>query len=304
MIYSFLKKIVFKLNSFGLSKSNLPANSINPIEEYFKNGRKPWSFGYWEYRQSYIKSILDDVKKLTGFKDNLLLEREHGLYLDERTVEIPWVISRIDSSFKEILDAGSALNFNFVLNHPNMNDKKITICTLEPEGESTKSANISYVYGDLRNLYFKDETFDCITCISTLEHIGMDNSMYTNDSKFKENAEKDFLIALMELKRILKKGGTLFLTVPFGIYENHGYYQQFSSEMIESVIKKFQAKKCTEIYFSYTMSGWEISTKEKTKSAKAFNIHKSKYFDKNSTMDFDPDMASCSRAIAALELIK
>jgi ubiquinone/menaquinone biosynthesis C-methylase UbiE len=46
-----------------------------------------------------------------------------------------------------------------------------------------KQNNISYVYGDLRNTILKDQCFDEIVCISTLEHIGMDNTMlYTKDS--------------------------------------------------------------------------------------------------------------------------
>lgn len=279
-------------------------HSEDPIEFYIRNGKKPWSLGYYEFRQQFIKSFIYDLETLKNFQTNQKLGNLHGQFLDERTVEIPWVVSRIRPSFSRLLDAGSALNFGFVLEHPNLVSKNVTICTLEPEGESTKRSNVSYVYSDLRDLYFKDETFDCITCISTLEHIGMDNSMYTNDARFRESSEKDFLLALKEIKRVLKTGGTLLLSVPFGAYENHGYYQQFSSEMIDLIIQKFQPKECLETYFSYTESGWEFSSKEKTKMAKAFNIHKSKYFDKSSTMDYDPDMASCSRAIAALELVK
>lgn len=64
---------------------------------------------------------------------------------------------------------------------------------------------------DAREMMFQDGTFDIVTCISTLEHIG-----FIPDSKISEEIDKDGdFKAIQEIKRVLKKGGKLILSVPF-----------------------------------------------------------------------------------------
>ncbi len=58
------------------------------------------------------------------------------------------------------------------------------------------------VFGSVMQLPFADQRFDIVLCTEVLEHI--------------PNPEK----ALLEFQRVLKHGGTLFLTVPF-LYQLH-----------------------------------------------------------------------------------
>ena len=52
----------------------------------------------------------------------------------------------------------------------------------------------------------------------------MDNSMYAGDSDLgRRGNPTEFLLAVGELKRVLKPGGKLCITFPFGRYENHGW---------------------------------------------------------------------------------
>ena len=55
---------------------------------------------------------------------------------------------------------------------------ELTIVTLAPEPVAFTSLGVSYLYGDLRQLPFRDDWFDEVACLSTLEHVGMDNAVY------------------------------------------------------------------------------------------------------------------------------
>lgn len=85
---------------------------------------------------------------------------------------------------------------------------KVKIVAFDHDAELMKKAkkwagsniNIKWVVGDIYNISFKDNTFDKIILSEVLEHI------------------PDDLRALNEVKRVLKPGSTLIITVP-----NHNY---------------------------------------------------------------------------------
>jgi hypothetical protein len=58
------------------------------------------------------------------------------------------------------------------------------------------------------------------------------------------------------------------------------------------------------LYYRYSKAGWNIANQADCTNVRYFNVHKTKYFDKNSTLDVDADKAAAARAIAALELTK
>jgi len=235
----------------------------------------------------------------------LLPKGYYGYALDDRVVEYPWVLSRIsESNDGYLLDAGSALNFKEILESPALKNKRITIINLNPEENCFWQKGISYVFGDLRNLPFKDNCFDYITCISTLEHIGMDNVLYTKDSKYKEEKIFDFEKAILELKRVLKEEGKLFITIPFGKYQNLGRFQQFDSKLVKRVLEVFGPKEYKVNYYKYAKESWNVSNERECQDAEYFDIFKTKYFDRKSSLDFDSDFAAASRAVACLELVK
>lgn len=74
--------------------------------------------------------------------------------------------------------------------------------------------------------------------------------------------------------------------------------------MISLMIDTFSPNKLVETYYCYESSGWLVSDKHYCQKFEGFNIHDTKYFNSNSTKDYDPDYAACSRAIAALEIWK
>jgi SAM-dependent methyltransferase len=255
-----LKALIKKsLNLLGFKIIRTKKIQVEIINEYKKNGFIPWSEGYLEYRNEFIRKILNNKTILELFETKKELPYKFGIKLDERCVEYPWLFSELNGKQKRILDAGSALNHIFIVEQDIIKNSELVIITLAPEGNCFWQNGISYIYHDLRDIPYKDSYFDNVVCISTLEHIGMDNRLYTNSKGTYENRVYDFKKAINSIKRVLKEDGKLFLTVPFGKYENHGNFQQFDLDLINEAVSTFAPKKYSISYYRYDTEGWQIS---------------------------------------------
>ena len=270
---------------------------------YLKSNRRPWSTGYWEFRMQSLQEAIQDESLLTRFRKARPLPAGYGHRLDARIIEIPWVLSRIPANAERFLDAGSALNHDFVLRSPALAQRKITIVTLAPEGQAFWNFGVSYLFGDLRELDCRDELFDCVACISTIEHIGMDNSMYAGDADIAVRGDpSEFLLAVRELKRVLKPGGTLFITFPFGRYENHGWFQQFDSALLDRLVSEFSPAEANENIFKYESDGWQLSERALCSECEFFDVHE--HTASGLANGYPADYAAGERAVACLELRK
>jgi SAM-dependent methyltransferase len=275
------------------------------LSSYLKSDRRPWRTGYGEYRQQFLEEAINNSALLRALAKSEPLPQGYGFRLDARVIEIPWVLTRVGQIQGNFLDAGSALNYDFVLQSPLLANKRRTIVTLAPEGDAFWRLGVSYVYGDLRSLDFRDNLFDAIACVSTIEHIGMDNSMYAGKSDLaKRGNPKEFLEAVAELRRVLKPGGSLYITFPFGRYENHGWFQQFDSELVDILIEGFGPELVHEDIFRYDPDGWRRSDRTSCASCEFFDVHESKYYDASSTIEYPPDFPAGERALVCLELQK
>ena len=257
---------------------------------FARAGMKPWTKGYVEHKDREIERVLRDG----GFSSESL-PPGFGFRLDERIVEYPWLFSRLPSGPGTLLDAGSVLNHDLFFELPALKAKKVHICTLAPESECFWERGVSYLFGDLRSLPYRDSWFDWVVCLSTLEHVGMDNTfLYSQDPVHKEARPQDCLAAVRELKRVLKPGGTLYASVPFGKAVNHGWLQIFDQAGIESLITAFAPRATTARYFLYTTGGWQSATSATAANATFFDIHHSP--------TYDDDFAASARAVCCLEL--
>lgn len=256
------------------------------------DGYKPWTPGYERYKWEKINQVLAN----NNFYQVIGTER-YGYRIDERIVEYPWLLSKLAEGSLTMLDAGSALNYWHIVNHPKIRDKKLFISTLAPEGNAFWNMGISYVFEDIRQTCFREEMFDCIACISTIEHVGMDNTfLYTEDRRQAEKSESGHLEFLDILRSRLKTGGKLFLSFPFGLKRDHGWFQVFDATMVSRIIDRFQPSHHSEEIFQYSGDRWHVSTREAAKNATCFDINVQK--------DYDSDFAAFSRGIACLELVK
>ncbi len=256
------------------------------------NGMKPWRVGYNSYKHKKIREALE-----RGGFDAKKLPPGHGFRIDDRIVEYPWFFSRLPDGEGNLLDAGSVLNFEHILAHRSLRNKKIFISTLAPELRCFYRRGVSYVYQDLRDTCYKDDYFDWIVCLSTLEHVGMNNVMlYTEDRAKDESDTGAYISAVKEFRRILKPGGVLYLSVPFGKYENLGWFQVFNSEMLDLTVETFSPSSVIENHFRYEPDGWRASSREESKDAIFFDIQQRK--------TYDEDYAAASRANVCMEMVK
>lgn len=274
------------------------SSSLSLIEQYKKNGRIPWSPGYAKFKNILMIEALADKNLMETFRKGMPLPKGFGMRLDERIVECPWTISRVKAGPGLLLDAGSVLNTPMFLDAPELKEQKIIIYSLEMDSLRL-DPRISYLHGDFREPVLRDGIFDTIVCISTLEHIGMwpiPKPPYEVNLK-QPQPEKDLLAYRGVLKTfhdLLKPGGRLLLTVPYGKAEDQDWLQIFGAKEIEDVKQSFGGDCLSETYYRHAADGWNTAMPEECADLEYFNIVR--------TPEFGPDYAAAARAVACVEL--
>jgi len=137
---------------------------------------------------------------------------------DERVVEIPWVLAR--------LSGRRALEVGYAFAEASYLAALLQAGFDELVGVDLASADVPGLTGvqaDVRDLPFDDGAFDLVLCVSTLEHVGADNTGYGLDA---EDDASSRLTALRELRRVLASDGRLLITVPCGEPGDYGWFHQ------------------------------------------------------------------------------
>lgn len=256
----------------------------------------PWTPSYFPYRVKMIEKNINDPAVLAAFRLGRL-PAHYGYRLDERIVEYPWFFSQLRDDDRRLLDAGSVLNFRFILNASRLATTAITIVTLDREGFVTAPQKVSYLYEDLRSLSLRADHFDVVVSLSTLEHVGLDNTMlYTEDVTNRENNPTSYLAAVDELVRVTKPGGRVLISVPYGKYRDGGWFQVFDAAMIAAIIARCPSCTVTETYFLYRGDQWQFADKESCWDAEYYDVH--------TTPRRPDDYLAASRAVACLVIQK
>ncbi len=229
-------------------------------------GRRPGDHGCVAYSRLQMNKLLSQEGTIDFFVPPQPLPRGYGIALSERAIEYPWLLARLQPHECKILDAGSALNHRDVICHKRFLGRKLTCVTLAPETECYYHQGVAYLFEDLRSLPLKDDSYDAVVCISTLEHIGMDNFRYTGTPS-QTSATLSFLDAVREFNRVLKTGGRLYVTLPYGRYQDKGWLQQFDASLLSRLGDAFQGNLLEVSYYRYTDSGWDLSDAEQCMDA-------------------------------------
>ncbi len=139
---------------------------------------------------------------------------------DERVIEIPWVLSRLRGNGR-VLEVGYAFAeppYLGALLRSGVELVGVDLATLDVDG-------MERVEADVRALPFPDGSFDQVLLVSTLEHIGADNSVYGLETEPADSGDAR-LSALRSLRRALRGNGSLLCTVPLGEPDDCGWFRQ------------------------------------------------------------------------------
>ncbi|MEX2178842.1 MAG: class I SAM-dependent methyltransferase [Gemmatimonadaceae bacterium] len=183
--------------------------------------------------------------------------------LDERVVEFPWIFDRMAALDHPggrggVLDAGSIMNHRPILRWwNNAGRSPLSIVTLAHEGAAHVSNTVRYEFADLRHLPYRDEWFSAVLCISTLEHVGLDNTAYgAAVAAGGADPGTASVQALRELRRVSAHGASLLLSVPFGARSNRGWFRIFDADDLRQVIDGSGWTHARSRFFRATKDGW------------------------------------------------
>ena len=136
---------------------------------------------------------------------------------DERVIEVPWVLSRLVPSGR-VLEVGYAFAeapYLAALLRSGVELVGVDLAGRDVEG-------MERVQADVRDLPLPDADVDQALLVSTLEHVGADNSGYGLEA---EEAPASRADALRELGRVLRPRARLLVTVPLGEPGDHGWFR-------------------------------------------------------------------------------
>ncbi len=190
----------------------------------------PFQILEWQIKQNECQSL----------KDNVLLWklRNRAPKYFDRDLEYPWVIKNVDITSGKLLDIGSTIGQMLYDVLP----KEIEINAINLNAQKDVP-NVTQYEGDIRGTDIKSENFDIITCISTLEHIGV-------EGRYKVVGDDDGDIkAMKEMHRLLKKNGKLILTVPYGAKDVLPINKLYNKERMKKLFKGYEV--VNEEYLKY-----------------------------------------------------
>jgi SAM-dependent methyltransferase len=219
---------------------------------------EPVTLAYDATHRALIASLLASEEWRGLFAAGAKFPDGLGVGYDERVVEYPWLFSR--GLRGRVLDAGSVLNHRHVVEAILKEVDDLTIATLAPEPVAFISMAVSYLFADLRELPLRDDWFDEIVCLSTLEHVGMDTAVYGVDTGRAADPGEEAAKALRELLRVVKPGGRVHVSVPFGRSEDLGWLRQLDSAEVDELFDRAGAGHRDESVFLLSPEGWRRAT--------------------------------------------
>lgn len=123
-------------------------------------------------------------------------------FATDRVVEEPWVVAKVQPG-ERLLDVGSATS-RYLQNMPN--GVRVYAVDLRP---TRPEPNIAVVRGDVKHPPFRSGSFNVVSCISTIEHVGCDIYGQSLD-------EFGDIVAMRHIRRLLRPDGRLLVTAPYG----------------------------------------------------------------------------------------
>jgi len=233
-----LRKLI---NSVGTLPTKLHHQWWGLLNRFTAYEVEPFSIRYWWTRQELVAEVCENVLK-SPEKWLFFLQQPRFKFYDERICEYSWVILSLSKlgSKQRFLDVGCVMNTSYCLEKLLQQFSDVHFLNLVSEPLALHG-RISFHSQDIRESDLPKQSFDCITCISTLEHVGADNSY--NDFSLngsaeikasQSNAEACWQEAFISLMELLSPQGLLLVSMPYGegLWKN-GEYRLGSNDIQE-----------------------------------------------------------------------
>lgn len=145
----------------------------------------------------------------------------------ERSIEAPWAQTAINECKGTWLDVGFTWTEPDFWEGVHFTGKKSVGLDIAAPFRSHPFDET--IMADVTEITFT-ERFDLITCISTLEHIGCDVTRYQR-GELRRADPGGLQRAVVE--KLRNASDKLLVSVPFGMFEDHGWFLQYDREMVE-----------------------------------------------------------------------
>lgn len=202
----------------------------------------------------FIQSIImwAGKKEFQSFSDCFFHNSKQARHpwINERVIEYSWVYKNIaDLENGRVLDVGAkeGLPITDMLLE---NDNIVYAFDINASG-SIRRGNLIIERGDIRSTSYEENYFDAVIAVSTLEHIGVAGRYGISG----EDELGDFK-AMREIFRILKPGGKVLVTVPYGIGKSLPLNRLYNAERINGIFNNFKIIKSTYFRFKQTYKMW------------------------------------------------
>ena len=154
------------------------------------------------------------------------------LDINERVVELPFVFTNLPKSKKtKILDVGCCENILPI----QLASLGYEVTGMDIRDYQLTHPNFTFMKDDICYTKLKKNSFDLITCISVLEHIGLDTIYGKSDKK---SSDKKALKSILDL---LKPKGKLLLTVPVANrFSQSEFMKIYTPQKLHQILKYFE----------------------------------------------------------------
>lgn len=216
------------------------------MRKVFKVLLRPWLEMQTRFNHATIESLeklhadLYALQTEIGTMKNTLLkhdneavpardDRAKEVVVTERILETLFLHTRLPRLPARLLDLGCSGATSAM----EMASLGYQVVGMDLDPQLMHHPNFQLIRGDLGHLPFPDQSFDGVVCLSTLARIGS-----REEGTISEGATNQQVIA--EVQRVLRRGGRLILTVPFGKAAQTLAHRVYDLAMLDRLLKPFR----------------------------------------------------------------